>query len=631
MSAIYGRLELGGRVIPQGDVEIPVSGLSQWGPDSCDVSVKESLLLIQSTLYVASHAQFAKIIETSSGHLVAADAILDNREDLAQMLGMSSATMKSISDTAIIAAAWERWGPDCLQFLVGDFAFSVANLKTKALFLARDHIGSRPLYWAKRGSTLLWCTAADVLVNHQEWSWPISEDAVTAFQADCRSPLPKTFYKHLERVKPGHYIVIDDGDAKTTKWWKPGTNGQLKLATRQAYTQACRALVERAVADRCNTVQQIGAHLSGGIDSTGVATLAARHLAKFGRKIVGGYAWSPAYSDQFPNMGLKDERRRIEATGAKEGIPVRFGSTTGQDLFEFFMRPMETEGIADLADELPILANAAADNARIILSGWGGDEAFSSHGIGYIGHLLMNLRLSEALNRIRISTQSLKKFRQVLRVLWWDGLHLLLPRTLYNLFNQYNDKDYNFAFMRSDHKRQHHKVIRERRNAPKFGSRPAENIKQLIDFGHIGMRMETWAVWSAQFGLQYRYPLTDRRLLEFLMSIPSDELYPDGKSRGLALAALADAIPIDVTKHDAANEAQRANARLSAWQSIASKTQAGMLDGDCPWFEMEAFRAAALNPVDQSGAYGVLRFTELMTAMRLWFMWLRNKDGLEKL
>jgi asparagine synthase (glutamine-hydrolysing) len=627
MSAIYGRMETGGGPLTPNAAETHIKALAEWGPDSLDVHATNSWIIAQATLFIAPNSHLNKIEVTNSGCYIAADAILDNRPELAELLGVNILALDGLSDAGLIAASWERWGSDCVQHLVGDFAFSVVDPAARTVFLARDHIGTRPLYWSIRGDTFLWCTAANVLVNHTQWQWPIDEDAVAAFQAYFASPLHQTFFQHVQRVEPGHTVNLQNGKVSTSRWWKPKTIVHLRLETPQAYAEACRALVERAVADRSKTVYPIGAHLSGGIDSTGVAVIAARYLAKHGRRLVGGYAWSPPYSEEFPDMGARDERRRIAAVGEKENIPIQFGSSNGQNLFNFFIRPLEIDGIADLADEVPILANAGVDQARIVLSGWGGDEGFSSHGVGYLGYLLTRFKFSEAADHIRGTTRSLKKLKQVAQILWWDGFHPCLPAPLYHLFNQYKDRDSNCAFIRSDRAINYKKIIKARQKAIKFGLNPAQNIKRYINHGHIAMRMETWAAWSAPYGIQYRYPLTDRRLLEFLMSIPPEALYPDGRSRGLALGTLADVIPPDVTKYDAANEAYREKARIDAWGIAADQAAQGMLDEDCPWFEMPALRKAALNPVDQSTSFGIMRFAELMTALRLWFMWKRHNGG----
>lgn len=630
MSAIYGLLYLDQKPIDHKSLASKFSALQVWGADAFDKLLCAHAAFAQATLFIAPQSSKEKITRTSSGLIVCADAIIDNRMELGEALSLSIPALNELTDTALIALAWDKWGQSCVDHLIGDFAFAITNPATNSVFLARDHIGARPLYWAKRGDCLMWSSSAEVLVSHREWSWPLDEKAIIEFQAVRSKPLSKTFYQDLHRLEPGHHLTFEQQTITPKRWWNPKTRPSLTLGSPEDYVQACRDLLCRAIQDRSRSAYPIGAHLSGGIDSTGVAVLAARLLASQNRSLCGGYAWSPPVSEAYPDLGPMDERKRITGVAQKEGIPIRFGSLSGASIFTFFSRPLEVEGIADLADEVPILLNAADDGARVLLSGWGGDEGFSAHGHGYVGHLLLNLKFAKAANFIRDQTRTLKSIGLVLKALWWHGIHLMLPDPLYHLFDQFGNKDHPLVFIPKSAAMINKRLIKARQQSLRFFVNPAQNIKAYIENGHIGMRMETWAAWAAPYSLQYRYPLTDRRLLEFLMSIPPETLFLGDRSRGMALAVLKGVIPEDVTKYDSANEVFRMQAREEAWRITAERAREGLLTQECPWFEMPKLREAALNPVDQSTSYGVSRFGELMSAMRLWFMWLRNKDPSDK-
>ncbi len=626
MGAIYGRLNLGDNVLQDADLNQIRQELYAWGPDALDSLSLPIGHFVQSTLWISPQSKRERIVQTPSGYIVCADAILDNRPELALELSLEAEKLDHYSDTALIGLAWEKWGADSLQHLIGDFSFAIAHVAKKHLFLARDHIGSRPLYWAQRGDCLIWSTSAKALVDQSEWQWPIDDEAVASFQAAYNDPLTDTFFRDLKRVKAGCQIEFVDGKEVQRQWWNPLRLPIERLASPEAYVQKCRAILERAVADRCTSEMPVGAHLSGGIDSTAVAVLASRHRKAKNQVLCGGYAWSPPISSSHPDMGPADERRRILTTAEKERIPVRFGGSDGANLFEFFRRSLETEGNADLADELPILINAESDGVRVLLSGWGGDEAFSSHGYGYVGYLLRRLRLKKLAEFIRQRTRSLKNFRLVLSELWWNGIHPSLPDFVYLLFDPFRDKDYGFCFMEKSRADQHRALIERLTRPVRIYPDPKKNILIFLQHGHLSMRMETWATWSAPYKLQYRYPLTDRRLLEFLLSIPPEILFLNEQSRGLARASLRDVIPEDVSKQDAANELFRQEARLSCWQIVREKVQEGMLAEDCLWLDMDKLRSAASDPIDQSTSFGVARFGELMTALRLWFMWMRRRE-----
>ncbi|AMS30286.1 MAG TPA: hypothetical protein DIU09_10275 [Hyphomonadaceae bacterium] len=624
MGAIFGRFDRQGAKDTETEREMVAAELRIWGPDSFDQKHSSCSFIAQSTLVISPHAVFEKIVVTPSGFIVSADAIIDNRAELLLELDLLEADATALSDTALIALAWEKWREACVSHIVGDFAFSVFHPDLDYLFLVRDHIGTRPLFWAQRNDTLVWSTSAKVIVSHREWTWPIDDMAILAFQASPESPLPDTFYQDLHTLKPGNFVSIDHGQTKTVRWWNPTVKSKIELESPEDYARACRAILERAIQDRCHTSHLVGAHLSGGIDSTGVAVLASRYLKTQNKSLCGGYTWSPAFSKEHPDYGPKDERRRIALVGEQEGIPIKFGRSSGSNIFEFFSRPLDVEGIADLADELPTLSNASKDGARVVLSGWGGDEGFSSHGFGYLGYLIPRLKLRNAANFIRFHTRGLRNIPNVLSMVWRGGFYLMLPDFLHNLIGRFQNKVERSTFMRTDVFAKNSRYIRDIKRALRFYPDPAKNIKACLDHGHIGMRMETWAAWSAPHQLQYRYPLTDRRLLEFLMMLPPEALLLDDRPRGLSLRALEDVIPPNAEKHDLANEKFRRAAREESLQITMKAVRNGLLSEDCPWFNMQEFRDAATSPADQSTTEGVMKFAEVMTAMRLWFFWRRG-------
>ena len=85
-------------------------------------------------------------------------------------------------------------------------------------------------------------------------------------------------------------------------------------------------------------------------------------------------------------------------------------------------------------------------------------------------------------------------------------------------------------------------------------SDPRTYLANLLSLGHLNMRMETWAAWSSEFGFQYRYPLLDRRIIEFILGMPRHLFMADGQSRYLAREAIKDLVPEGLLKYDPANE-----------------------------------------------------------------------------
>ena len=516
------------------------------------------------------------------------------------------------------------------EHLGPEFSFALFDVPRQHLWLVRDSIGSRPLYWRRERNTVHFSSSRKDLAL--AGSRPaINESTVAVLLGSTFDVWSKEELLHgLHRVPHGGFALISLSQNTTGQWWAPtfGAPRQRK-ADRTAITHAVRALLEDAVAARLGAANHVGAHVSGGIDSTGVAALSARRLAREGRRMIGAYAWAPAVSDAYPDMGALDERRRIEAFTAKENTPVRFGGASAEDFVAFLDRPIEFEGTADLADEMPILQMAQADGVEIMMSGWGGDEVFSSHGFGYLSYLLSTAQWGRAERWLRARFRTLRKIGPVASVLWWQGIHPMLPDFLHHLFDPFDHGGPAQSLIAPDLLKKHRDQIRAVSRTFRSTNHPNQSMYQHFMAGHITHRMETWDVWSRQHGFHYTYPLTDRRLIEHLLSLSPEAHFPDEQARGLAKDVLGDTLPSGVNKFDAANEAHRKAVRDGAWRILASLAKRGDFKAECPWIDMGRFRARLATPVDQNTPEGVIAFLHLFNAVRAWRMWARQ-EGLHQ-
>ncbi len=623
MSAIFGRVELDGRPVVAASFRACFDRLKRYGPDLSETSIEGPVAVGRHLLAISPSARNERLEVSYSGTIIVADAILDNRPELGTSLGFSPSDLAKLSDTDLIRASFERWGADCGDHLIGDFAFVAISPAPYEITMVRDHIGSRPLFWSRRNQTLIFSTSIEGIVSFDEWKWSIDPRIVAEYLFCPLKPVSKPFFEHIHTVPSGSSVVFRGANVSTRQWWHPSVAPQRNFNSNTEVTTACRTILERAISDRLGTGGATGAHLSGGIDSTGVAVIASRELRKVGQSLRRGYAWSPAVSERHPANHVEDERARIQAIADKEHIPMRFGVNEAPSLMDFIQRPMELEGEADLADEIPLLDTARDDGISVMLSGWGGDEGFSSHGHGHFVGLLLAGKLEKARRFAKSSRGSLRGIRLLYRLVWHDVIYPLLPLFAFRLASPQRKLIKHASFMSAALRSKHADLIVPRYAIIKFGASVGRNLLAFLMAGHVTMRMETWAAWSAPSGFQYRYPLTDRRLLEFLLTLPPDKLYLNNRPRGLARAVLADCIPRSTSKSDPANEHMRTRGREQFWQTLARQTADGEYDQDCPWLDTAAFRVHALNPTDQSLVKNVVGFVELFAAARVFALYRR--------
>jgi asparagine synthase (glutamine-hydrolysing) len=146
----------------------------------------------------------------------------------------------------------------------------------------------------------------------------------------------------------------------------------------------------------------------------------------------------------------------------------------------------------------------------------------------------------------------------------------------------------------------------------------------LMHHGHLGSRMSTWAHWSAEHGLIYRYPLTDRRLLDFTLGLPPELLWEEGQPRRLFRDAIGQRLPPGLGKNDSANERKRMAIREECWRllSLAAERQAFRMP--CEWLDMAAFQERLVRTPEEGMSVDQLAgFISLCSAVQAWHLWRR--------
>lgn len=519
------------------------------------------------------------------------------------------------NDAALIACAWRQWGEDSPNRLLGDYAFAVHDTAQRRVHLVRDHIGTRPLYWNWQDGRLTFATfLPDLLALLPKLPVP-DEETVAAF---LRWPIAlgsRTFLAGIRAVEPGCLVTCDADGVTARRWWHPGRVPDTRFRDAESYASAFSDLVERSVRDRIGGAKRVGSHLSGGIDSTLVTLVAQEALQETGQRLNAAYSWSPPVSPANREMAM-DERLRIEEICARAGLHPRFSTKSGADERAFLSRSYEHEGLADVYDELAILGLAEADGTDVLLSGWGGDEVVSAHAHSVPASLLRRGRPIRALSLVRTANRGFRPLSTTLRLIWRNVLLPLMPDLIYDRAPFFSDLFGEGCYI---------STALAKRISPsepygryRISGVPAADMAAHLMQGHLAERMATWAAWAAPYGIEYRYPLTDRRLHEFVLGVPPEILWGDGRPRYLARTALSGRAAGLVGKLDPANERQRMRAARECWNLLAREVAAGAFDGACDWLDMSSLRRDLSRGPSGNDETDALSLIRLFPAVRVW-------------
>jgi asparagine synthase (glutamine-hydrolysing) len=255
----------------------------------------------------------------ASGLAITADAIIDNRSELFEKLQVRLSDRKDMTDSSLILLAYQKWGKDAPKHLIGDFAFVIWDQHNRSLFGARDFSGSRNLYYARTKEEFAFSTTIQPLfaipgLNKQlneQWmseflAIPITTEAVDLYT---------TVYKHIGQIPPAHTVYVADGEVKFSRYCTLVNEDKLKLKSNEEYEEAFRDVFQTAVKSRLRTHRQVGANLSGGLDSGSVVSFAAKELRGENKQLhTFSYVPLDDFQDWTPKSRIANERENIQST-----------------------------------------------------------------------------------------------------------------------------------------------------------------------------------------------------------------------------------------------------------------------------------------------------------------------------
>jgi asparagine synthase (glutamine-hydrolysing) len=472
--------------LPKSDPGIRFYPLSAEGFDG-GYCLHERLPLKKSDLYYRDEQN--DLIVLFSGYIY-------NRREVASQYNIDADDPEPV----MAARMFLLEGPDFVRSLNGDFAIFIGQPAGRRAYLFRDQLGIRPLACSTDSGRLIFSSDITALCRSISGSKPPEREFLLGYfkYVDYTT----TPCENVRRVLPGHYLEYSDRGVMVTRYWEPD---KIKTDHRLSYEvmlSDLKALVDDAVAIRCDSRFSAGAHVSSGLDSCTVALLARKYYPQ--QEAFYGYSWSP--SGFFPPDPAYDERDLVRSFCSKTGIVPVFSDITPSGFLERVSDFYRNRGYFI---EENTLAQAADNGTNLLFSGWGGDEFISTGDRGIETDLLRRLNLRTWLRRNPV--RPLRRF--IKYILWYTVLPAagVLQRSVARSFA--NDARYiKKAFKKSDR--------RVLANFYFHTSRRQMHLRYLR-FYHLQERCESWMVSGYRRGIEYRYPLLDRRIVEYMIRVPS--------------------------------------------------------------------------------------------------------------
>ena len=468
-----------------------------------------------------------------------ADLNLHARGELESQLGISPADGRSLSTEALVLLAYRRWGLGCAARLLGDGAFALWDASAQRLVCWRDTAGVRPLYYHHvPGRRLVISSDLHSIAAHPAVPSTLDLPYTRAFLAEEGFQHPtRTLVEGVRKVPPAHMLLFDRSGVQLQRYWDPASIVERADADDGECVDELRTLLRQSISCRLPCIaDEAGAHLSGGLDSSSISLLAASVLAGKGQNL-SAFSWAPP-RDVVPAVDA-DERDLVEAVSRFGAIRLEYTRLQPRDVAEVDYRDVALHPRATLNFEVATSRQAVDAGVRTILSGWGGDEAIAFNGRGYFADLARHGRLPTIHRELRLRSRI---HGGSLRGAWKSRvLQPLLPDTA--LRHRSNQPPALPAELRPEFAGVLAGV--EALDHPFPRERPGVRRMQvsLLEFGHLQYRMESWASHGAALGLTYAFPLLDRRITEFALSLPPRMFFRDGWKRWLYRTAMDGILP----------------------------------------------------------------------------------------
>lgn len=488
-------------------------------------------------------------------YTLVADVRLDNRDALVGDLQIHPSDAAYLSDAAILLAAWERWGEDVFDHLYGDYAFALWDSVERRLLLARDAIGARPLHYHLGDGFMAFASMPKGLHALPEVPYGPDEERAAELLALLPEHGPRSFFKDVSRVEAGHVVILTRTGAARRRHWRPSPE-PLRLRGRGEYEEAARHHLDMAVQSRLRGAgSRVGAHLSGGLDSSAVAATAARLMAPSGGQVL-AFTSVPrkGYDGATPPSQIGDEGSLAAATAAlypnMEQVLVRPDGRGILDSLDrdFFLFERPLNNTCNQRWMNTINAEAGRRGVNVLLTGALGNCSLSYEG----WQLLPELAARGRWLRLAQEGRALVKAGRAS----WPGVVAAgfgpwIPdgpwRALKRLGQAFQGDVDDYSALNPARRRALDMDARASERGLDFLYRPRRNAVEyrLWVLGRVDLGNSNKGVLGG-WGVDLRDPTADRRLLEFCLSLPTEAFLADGVPRALARGALADRLPTAV-------------------------------------------------------------------------------------
>lgn len=498
--------------------------LSKRGPDDSGIYSSYNALLGHRRLVVVDPnggAQPMRKEWDKNSYTIVYNGELYNTEEVRKLLLDRGHSFKSYSDTEVLLTSYIEWGEGCVEHFNGIYAFGIWDESNKKLFMARDPLGVKPLFYSNKKDSLMFASEIKALLAHPEISPYVNRAGITElFALGPARALGSAIYKDINEVKPGYYLTFDASGIKMKQFWSlkcvPHTENL------DTTTEHLRSLLIDSIERQLVSDVPVCTFLSGGLDSSGISAIASNYFKRKGLGKLSTYSIDYEDNDRYfkkdnfqPNSDSGFIKKMVDFIGSNHYNIVLYINNLSNALRDAVIAN-DLPGMADIDSSLYLFCREVRKESTVALSGECADELFG----GYPWYT----------SEEDINSNTFPWSKSI------NERKGLLSKEYKNLqIEEYAAAKYS-------------ETIREVPKHP--GESTFEHRMRELFYLNIKWFMVTLLNrkdrMSMSNSLEVRVPFADYRLVEYAFNIPSGIKFCDGREKGLLRRAFRGILPEEI-------------------------------------------------------------------------------------
>ncbi len=524
MSGICGIIRFDGKPVKKEEIKRMLDSMKNRGSDSQELWVDGNVGFGHKMLWVTPESlhESQPTVSEDGDLVITADARIDNREELLGKLEIDENDFTVITDVDLILWSYKKWGEDCSKFLTGDFAFSIWDKKRQELYAARDYMGIKPYFYYLDDKIFVFASEVNPINKVLYQKNEINFQALKIFSKYGAIGCDETFTENIYRLKAFHRLWVNkNNNIKITRFWFPETIKINYNMTLENAMSGFRDQFFRSIKSKLRSITPVGIELSGGLDSSSVTAVAA-HLSETNEL--------HPISHHYGDMSC-DEREYSVSVLKHFGLDalcidadkIEYGKLAALDKWNS-LNP-EYPGSGNFLSCLYKLELLQKNEIRVVLTGHGGDHLMTGNGFFFKDYILSG-QMKSILRELKERKYSPYFIASQLQ--WF--LPSRLRKVIRNFLGKFNEDEF------------YSKICAD--NFPlKTDTYQFQEIQ-----AYAGLFYQFWIDFNpnkvaGKYGIEVRHPFFDKRLFEFMLTVPNFYKKNENITKYLLKESLKDLLP----------------------------------------------------------------------------------------